>query len=91
MKKLILIITLILSLQINTLATTLNGEIKGKVFVNRNPCTTAAVVLIDQNMKTTVQYTNSQGYYSFENLSIGKYVITVKVNNKFFVKYKLVQ
>lgn len=80
-----LIIVLINTMYVN--AGSFTGTIKGRVTASNKGVPDAKVVLIDENMKTFITSTDKQGYYFFNNLAYGKYLITIRVGGKFYLKY----
>ena len=68
-----------------------SGEIKGHVISGCQPVLGAEIVLINEDMNTIMAKTDSDGYYDFINLPYGKYLITAKINGKFYLNYKISQ
>lgn len=90
MKKFILTLILLLTFTPAAIAGG-GGEIKGRVTENGQPAPGAQVIIVSENMQTQTQTTDSDGYYSFENLDFGRYVMTVKYDGKFYLHYFLRQ
>ena len=91
MKKIIIALTCF-SLLVLTTTTALaggNGQIKGNVRSHGLPVAGAEIVLITENMSSLIAKTNANGYYYFDNLAYGRYLITAKINGKFYLNYKI--
>lgn len=88
MRKLILVL-LIITFVTSTAYASSTGTIKGRVTINNKPIVGAEVILITEDMETLIKTTDNQGYYLFDNISYGKYLITVKANGKFYLNYKI--
>lgn len=88
MRKFLIALIIVLSMP-NLVHADSVGEIKGLVTMNGKAVGGAEVVLITESMETVVRKTNNEGYYSFKGLDYGKYLITVKIDGKFYVSYKV--
>lgn len=88
MKKSIISILLIITLTTSIAYSVSNlGTIKGKVISNGIGIRDADIVLINEDMETLITSTDKEGYYSFNDLPYGKYLITAKINGKFYLQY----
>lgn len=88
MKKILAILIILLSLSNMAFAES-NGIVKGHITVNGHAVEGAKIVLISEDMNTLIAISDKNGSYTFNGLPYGKYVITVKLNGKFYVNYTI--